>query len=289
MADVDVVLTFGASLNTHTTDGYELLADRVVIQSDVWPQAHGSYGPVDQAIVADAKALAVALLERLRESELEAPRAAYMDRVVEAPYRESKDLYTSTTGDGFIDMRDASSWFSSVLPEGATQVCDVGRFVYSVWPHITVDPERWIYPGATGSIGLGTATAVGAAAANPDPEAPTGLYVGDGGLMQGLVELNTAVRHDLPLIVLVLNDNCYGAEFPKLGFYGSSGERAFFEWPSFAEVARSLGAHGVRATNMEELEEAAEAIREKKFPLLIEVIADPVKVAIRPGLAPTGD
>ncbi|HEY4558641.1 MAG TPA: thiamine pyrophosphate-binding protein [Enteractinococcus sp.] len=285
MADVDVVMTFGASLNSFTTDKFELLKDRVLIQSDISPAALSNHGPANQAIVADAKTLAQTMLDRLEEADMGAERAAYMDTIAAAPDREAKDLYESTTGDGFIDMRDATSWFSNILPEGAMQVCDVGRFVYSTWPHITIDPERWAYIGAFGSIGLGTAAAVGAAAARPDT--PTGLYVGDGGLMQGLVELNTAVRHKLPLVVLVLNDQCYGAEYLKLDYFGSKVDWATFEWPSFADVARSLGAHAVRATSMEELEPAAEAIKNQQFPLLIEVVADPHKVANRPGIVPT--
>ena len=287
MADVDVVLTFGASLNSHTTDRFELMEGRVLIQSDADPAALSRYGPADQVIVADAQVLAQALLDRLVESEIEVKHAAYMDAVAAAPHREAKDLYTSTTGDGFIDMRDATSWFSGVLPQGAAQVCDVGRFLYSTWPHITVDAERWVYAGTFGSIGLATATAVGVAAARPD--VPTGLYVGDGGLMQGIVELSTAVRNKLPLVVLVLNDSCYGAEYLKLDHFGSSVENAFIDWPSFADVARSMGAEAVRATSMEELEAAEELIAEGRFPLLIEVIADPHKVANRPGLVPKAD
>src|SRR5699024_3710683 len=125
-----------------------------------------------------------------------------------------KGLDISYTVGGFLDIRDATLWLSDNLPEGAQQVCDVGRFAYSTWPHITVDPKRWFYAGAFGSIGLGTATAIGAAVARP--EVPTALYVGDGGTMQALGELHTAVRNELPLIVMVLNDHCYGAEYLKL-------------------------------------------------------------------------
>ncbi|GAA4284362.1 thiamine pyrophosphate-binding protein [Brevibacterium daeguense] len=287
MADVDIVMSFGASLNHHTTDSFALLRDRILIQTDVDPRAISGYGPAHHAVLADARAMAQALLDRLRESELETRRAIYMDVVAAAPHRESKDLYESTTGDGFIDMRDATRWLNSVLPEGSVQVSDVGRFVYSTWPHITVDPARWIYAGAFGSIGLGTATAVGAAAARDD--VPTALYVGDGGAMQGIVELGTAVRAGLPLVMMVLNDQCYGAEYLKLKWFGSSPEQSFIDWSSFAEVAKSLGAHAVRATCMAELEPAAEAIRAGRFPLLIEVVADPGKVANRPGIVPMDD
>jgi thiamine pyrophosphate-dependent acetolactate synthase large subunit-like protein len=269
----DVILSFGASLNNYTTDRFELMADRLVIQSDTDPAAISAYGPADIGIVSDAKALADSLLARLRDAELETKRAAYMDAIAAAPLREAKDRYTSTTGGGTIDMRDATRWLSDALPPGANQVCDLGRFINSTWPHITVDPQRWHIAGAYGAIGLGLPVAAGVAAA--DRDVPTALYVGDGGAMQGLIELSTAVRHELPLVVMVLNDNCYGAEYLKLEQFGSSAQTSFFEWASFASVAESMGAYGVRATSMEELEPAEQAIREGRLPLLIEVIADP--------------
>lgn len=284
MADVDVVMSFGASLNSFTTDKSALLKDRVLIQTDIDPAALGHHGPADQLIVADAKTLAQDMLDRLEEADMGVPRAAYMDSLAAAPGREARSHYESTTGDGFVDMRDATSWFSDTLPTDAMQVCDVGRFLFSTWPHITVNPERWAYVGAFGAIGLGTATAIGAAAARPN--APTGLYVGDGGLMQGLIELSTAVRHKLPLVILVLNDQCYGAEYLKLDSFGSKVDWSTFEWPSFADVARSMGAHAVRATSMEDLEPAKQAIEAQHFPLVIEIVADPQKVANRPGMVP---
>lgn len=286
MTDVDVVISFGASLNQFTTDNFDLLRDRIVIQIDLNPAALSRFGPATHTVGSDARQMAKALMIRLREADVEVKYAAYMDTVANSS--DCKDQYDSTTGNGYIDMRDASRWLNSVLPPGAQQVCDLGRFMYSTWPHITVDPERWIYMGSFGSIGLGTAAAVGAATARQ--EVPTALYVGDGGAMQGLVELNTAVRNKLPLIVMVLNDQCYGAEYLKLQISGSSPEPARVSWPSFAEVARGMGAKAVRATSLDDLEGAAEAVRTGQFPLLIEVRVDPANATNRPGLtAATAD
>src|SRR5699024_779111 len=102
------------------------------------------------------------------------------------------------------------------------------------------------------------AAAIGASIA--DPNNVTALYVGDGGIMQSLAELSTAVRHRLPLVVMVLNDQCYGAEYLKLQQFEVSSDHAMMEWPSFADVAKSLGAHGIRATDTGDLDLAASMI-----------------------------
>lgn len=69
-------------------------------------------------------------------------------------------------------------------------VTDIGRFCWEVWPTLNVTPD-----------------------------VPTVCVVGDGGDMMGLLELSTAVRRRLPAVVII-NDNCYGAEHRKLTAVG---------------------------------------------------------------------
>lgn len=284
MEKVDVVISFGASLNGFTTNEFSMLDGRTLIQTDINPIALSGFGPATHAILSDSKSMATALLAYVESAEIKDTSADYMTEIAQARHREAKDLYTSTTGDGFVDMRDATRWLSDVLPEGSQQVCDVGRFGYSTWPHITVDPARWFYIGGFGSIGLGLASAIGISTARK--KSPTALYVGDGGMMQGFAELSTAVRHKLPLIVMVLNDECYGAEYLKLQQFDVASDHSMMEWPSFAEVAKSVGAHALRATSMEDLDCAGKMISEEQFPLVIEVMADPNKVPNSPGIKP---
>lgn len=282
LEDVDLVISFGAALNGFTTDEFELLEGRTLIQTDIKPEALSGFGPATQVILADAKSVAAAITDHIEAANLDVARADYLTEIENAPDRDSKDLYVSTTGGGFIDMREATQWLSNILPDHGRQVCDVGRFGFSTWPHITVAPARWHYIGGFGSIGLGLAAAIGASIA--DPNNVTALYVGDGGIMQSLAELSTAVRHRLPLVVMVLNDQCYGAEYLKLQQFEVSSDHAMMEWPSFADVAKSLGAHGIRATDTGDLDLAASMISAEQFPLLIEVMADPHQVANSPGV-----
>lgn len=280
MSSADLVIAFGASLNNFTTDNYSLLSSKNVIHVESNPAAFSVYGSATQVVLADAKAMADAMVGRIHEADIAPKRAGHMERVAAMLKNDPDADYTSTTGGGYIDMRDATSWLGSVLPAGSQQVSDVGRFSHSTWRHITVDPARWMYAGAFGSIGLGVAISIGASVASRDR--PTVLYVGDGGAMQGFIELSTAVREKVPLVVMVLNDQCYGAEYKKLELFGSSSSQSFNDWPSFADMAGALGAHSVRATTMDELKEAASAIEQEQFPLVIEVIADPNKVYNRP-------
>ena len=118
------------------------------------------------------------------------------------------------------------------------------------------------------------AQAIGAAAAEPDR--PVVLTIGDGGFMLGgLTEFNTAVRHRMDLIVVLCNDNCYGAEYALLRDKQMDPAISLFDWPDFAPIADALGGRGVTVRTVADLENVREAIARLDRPLLIEIKLDP--------------
>jgi thiamine pyrophosphate-dependent acetolactate synthase large subunit-like protein len=80
-----------------------------------------------------------------------------------------------------------------MVPERRNLVTDGGRFVMTPWRYVHVDdPLGFVHSVNFGSIGLGLGTAIGVAAARPDRV--TVVVLGDGGFMQGMTELRTAVN-----------------------------------------------------------------------------------------------
>jgi thiamine pyrophosphate-dependent acetolactate synthase large subunit-like protein len=216
-----------------------------------------------------------ALCERLAEAERPEPSGRRVAQLSSAVRALEDKGYHSISGGGTVDMRDAMVRLAQLLPRDAQIVTDIGRFSYAAWKYLRVDPARFMVPGAFGSIGLGIATAVGAAAARPS--VPTVCVAGDGGTMLGLTELSTAVRHSLPLVLVVLDDHCYGAEYLKLESLGLSPSHSEILWPSFAETARALGAHAVTVRDLGEFTQVAELLNAGSFPLVVEVVADPAR------------
>ncbi len=94
-------------------------------------------------------------------------------------------------------------------------------------------------------------------------------------MMGGINEFNTAVRLGLDLIVIVANDSAYGAEHIQFLDRKMDPSLTEFHWPSFAEVATSLGGQGIEVHTNEELETALTAIEVRKGPILIELCLDP--------------
>lgn len=282
MGDADVVIAFGASLNNWQTDHYHLMEGKKVIQVDSCAEALGKYGPVDVAIQADVAAAVDALAGTLLEADPDAdsrPAPKYVAALKDRPQREALDDYRSTSREDHIDVRDAAMRISTAINHDGqkqiNQVSDIGMYFPSVVQHMVVDPGKWDFGGYFGAIGLAIPLGVGAAYA--DSSRPTVVWVGDGAAMHSLMEVSTAVRDGLPLVVVVLNDSCYGAEFYKLENFGSKGETSFVQWPSFAAMARGMGAAGHTVSSLVELDSVLGELGEITSPTVIEVVTDPLE------------
>ncbi|MEZ5085778.1 MAG: thiamine pyrophosphate-dependent enzyme [Tessaracoccus sp.] len=119
------------------------------------------------------------------------------------------------------------------------------------------DVAGFCFTQAFQSIGLGLATAIGAAVAQPD-RVPV-LGTGDGGFHMAIADLETAVRLCLPLVVLVYNDASYSAE---VHHFGESDETVAFPDTDLAAIARGFGADGITVRGVDDLPAMAAAVTE---------------------------
>jgi thiamine pyrophosphate-dependent acetolactate synthase large subunit-like protein len=102
------------------------------------------------------------------------------------------------------------------------------------------------------------------------------LVAGDGGFMLGgLVEFVSAVRERLDLIVIVCNDNGYGAEYIQFRRKQMDPAMSLLHWPDFAPVAIALGGEGMTVRSEADLEAAVGAVKKRSRPLLIDLKLDP--------------
>ena len=166
---------------------------------------------------------------------------------------------------------------------GATFVADGGDFVatasYILRPR---GPLAWLDPGAFGTLGVGAGFALGAAVARP--EAEVWLLWGDGASGYGLSELDTFVRHGIPVIAVVGNDAAWTQiareQVTMLGDdVGTALRRT-----AYHEVARGFGAEGLEIRTDGEVEAVlarARALHAAGRPVLVNVWLE--KTAFREG------
>ena len=151
--------------------------------------------------------------------------------------------YADETGGGRIDPRTLSIALDDLLPAERTLVIDSGNFMGYPSMFLGVpDTAGFVFTQAYQSIGLGLASALGAAIARPDRLTVAAL--GDGGFLMSAAELTTAVRLGLPLVLIIYNDAAYGAEVHHFGPDGHPLDIVRFPDEDLAAIGRGFGCAG---------------------------------------------
>ncbi|MBE1283911.1 MAG: thiamine pyrophosphate-binding protein [Rhodobacteraceae bacterium] len=273
MAKADCVVAFGASLHHFTTDKGALMKGKRVVQiNNTATEVSKNYHP-DAALIADAGLTADNIVWWLDEAEIPGTGfTAELDMEVLTAHPKGDPAKAAP---GCVNFEYALDRLEEALPKDRFLTTDGGRFMTEVWCRMSApNAESFIATANFGSIGLGLQVAIGAGFAVKGR--PVVCFTGDGGFMMGGInEFNTAVRTNQDLIVIVANDSAYGAEHIQFLDRKMDPALSTFDWPSFAEVATSLGGRGVQVNSAEDLEAAIEAIETRDRPLLIELSLDP--------------
>ena len=275
IAGADCLVVFGASLNAYTAAHGDLVRDKALVHVDVRPTAIGRYFPVTVGIVGDARATAAAMRRMLEAADM-LPSGYRTPALLERLRAlDPRDEVKGAPREGTIDMRTAMIELDVLLPRDRTVVTDTGRFMRAPWKYLHVGGRgRFHHTVNFGSIGLGLPTAIGAAIARR--AGITVAVAGDGGAAVAYLELAVAVREKTPLVLVVLDDGCYGAEYTKLSAAGLNPEYSLLPgWPDLAAVARVLGCATVTVSKVEDLAKVAAHVDEGALPLVVVVRADP--------------
>jgi len=264
----DLVVGWGCALNMWTMRHGKLIGpDATVVQVDVDPGALGAHRRVDLGIVGDvdvtarlvAEALPVgAAFEPAGGSAAGAgPAVGYRSVMVReriAAEGRWRDVPYSDESDGSrIDPRTLTIGLDDRLPPERVVAVDSGNFMGYPSMFLSVpDDDGFCFTQAYQSVGLGLATAIGAALARPD-RLPVAAC-GDGGFLMSIAELDTAVRLGLPLVVVVYNDAAYGAEVHHFGPDGFPLSTVTFPDTDIAAIGRGFGCAGVTVRKVADLE-----------------------------------
>ncbi|MEV4055228.1 thiamine pyrophosphate-binding protein [Amycolatopsis sp. NPDC049688] len=244
----DLVVGWGCALNMWTTRHGKLLSPHAKLaQVDVEQAALGAHRPIDLGVVGDVGCTASEVLS-LVGGKLGYRTDDVAARVATGRWNDVE--HDERPGDGRIDPRTLSQLLDDLLPADRIVSIDSGNFMGYPSAYLSVPDERgFCFTQAFQSIGLGLATAIGAALARPD-RLPV-LGTGDGGFHMALSELDTAVRLRLPLVVIVYNDAAYGAEVHHFGAADMTTVR--FPDTDLAALARGFGCTGVTVRSRSDL------------------------------------
>jgi acetolactate synthase I/II/III large subunit len=282
IAGADVIVGWGCSLNMWTTRHGKLIGTgATLIQVDDDADALGAHRPVHLGVLGDvaetARAVADALHEgqernrgeepgTVRDKENDGGSADTAGMPGTAGYRSAelreriareirwRDVPFADEGEGQrIDPRTLSIALDDLLPAERTVAVDSGNFMGYPSMYLSVPDEAgFCFTQAFQSIGLGLASAIGAAVARPDRLAVAAL--GDGGALMGVSELETVVRLGIAMVVVVYDDEAYGAEVHHFGPDGDPLETVRFPPTDIAAIGRGFGFEGVTVRTVADLE-----------------------------------
>jgi acetolactate synthase I/II/III large subunit len=265
----DCIVAFGASLNQRTTSyGRSLPPDVPLVHVDLAPAQIGRLFHADVALVADARRAAEQLaLAVPTRSDADKPLHTPENRRLLAEHDLANEFQSAATP-RTMDPRSMAIELDKLLPADRNAVYDAGNFL-QVIPYISgLGPDRIKNTVDFASIGMGFGTALGFARGTP--ERTTVLFIGDGGFLMTMGELETAAREDIPLVIVVINDAAYGAELHFLQMRDMPVAKSVFADVDFAPVAQAFGfqAHTVRT--LEELRALAPLLRRPDGPILLD-------------------
>jgi acetolactate synthase I/II/III large subunit len=255
----DAILVLGSRLNEPTTYAYRIpAAGTRWAHVDLAPQPRGSGpGGPEISVVADARAFLRLAVQRLQSAVLDAglvdARSAANEEDRDAWEQGSRVDGHPWEGPGIHPGRTVAT-LRRVLPDEAIVTFDAGNF--GGW---AARGFRFRKPGTflgptSGAMGYALPAAIAAALVHR--ERPVIALAGDGGLAMVMAELETAVREQIRLVVLVFDNERYGTIWMHQDAR-SAGHTASDLGPiDFAAVARACGARGVRVESDEAFEPA---------------------------------
>jgi thiamine pyrophosphate-dependent acetolactate synthase large subunit-like protein len=271
ISHADVLLVLGASFSNHTG----ISEKKTTIQVDVDRMTLGKFHPVDLPVWGDVGVFLERIDERLEDREHPETRQSIADRW--RLWRAEKERRAA--------LKDERDWMhparvfevlGRLAPEDAVITVDVGNNTYAFGHYFESKGEQDVLmSGYLGSIGFALPAAMGAFAATRGRR-PIISISGDGGLGQYLAEFTTAVKYQMPITHIVLNND----ELAKISREQVSALRPVWQTdlvnPDFAAFAELCGGIGFRVDDPDDLESVlTDALRVVGGPSLVEIRTSP--------------
>jgi acetolactate synthase I/II/III large subunit len=274
----DLIVGWGCSLNMWTMRHGALIGpDTTVAQVDLDVEAIGAHRPVDVGVVGDVDLTALAVAAQLKPERMgDGYRSEALRERIARQHRWRDLPFDDESGGGRIDPRTLSIALDDLLPADRVVAIDSGNFMGYPSMYLSVpDDDGFCFTQAFQSIGLGLATAIGAALARPDRLPVAAL--GDGGALMSIAELETVVRLGLPMVVVIYDDEAYGAEVHHFGPDGHPLDTVRFPPTDIASIGRGFGCEGLTARSRADLEPVADWVkgpRDKPLVIDAKVVSD---------------
>jgi len=262
--ECDLLIAVGARFDDRVTGKLETFAPKAkTIHIDIDPSSISKNVQVDIPVVGDAKVILGALAKEVEYQE----RKAWFKKIAEwkkkFPFRY--DQNSSTIKPQYvIEEVCRQTRNEAIVTTGVGQ-----NQMWAAQFYRFIKPRQFISSGGLGTMGFGLPAAIGAQVARPDA---TVIDIdGDHSFNMTMTELSTAIEHNLPIKVCILNNGYMGMvrQWQEL-FYGRRYSKSYLKNPNYEDVAKALGAVGMTVAKKQDVPKTIKKMLKEKRPCVVD-------------------
>lgn len=262
MMETDLLIMVGTSFPYR-----DFLPDNVkAIQLDIDPNRIGNHYPIDIGLAGDAKQTLHWLTEHVREKEDDQYLIKYQEQMEQWRINVQKQKKETSNP---LHGPQVMYALEKVMASDAIVSCDVGNVTVWVARFLPFVHQKMIISGWLATMGSGLPGAIAAQKAYPERQVIT--VCGDGGFAMVMQDFVTAVKYDLPIKVIILNNSKIGMiqfEQEAMGHLHYATELGEM---NFAKFAESCGGEGYRVNRYEDLQDTMNKAFLSDKPVIVDV------------------
>ncbi len=275
MHDCDLMIAVGARFDDRVTGRLDAFSPGSrKIQIDIDPSSVNKIVKIDFPIIGDAGVILEALLTqwRMRESDAAAAPSRLSEWAAQIEQWRGKDSFAFENSDKVIKPQFAiERLYQLTRGKDVYVTTEVGQHQMWAAQHFHFDdPNRLMTSGGLGTMGYGLPAALGVQIAHPD--ALVIDIAGDASVQMMMQEMSTAVQHDLPVKIFILNNEYLGMvrQWQELLHDGRYSHTYSESLPDFVKLAEAYGGAGLRVEKPDDLDDAIKQMMAIDKPVLFD-------------------
>ncbi|OWP60429.1 acetolactate synthase large subunit [Bacillus velezensis] len=264
----DLLISIGARFDDRVTGNLQHFAKSAkVAHIDIDPAEIGKIIETQIPVVGDSK---IVLQELLKQNGKQGQTEEWKQQLSE--WKEEYPLWYTDNREEGLKPQKLIEYIHQFTNGEAIVATDVGQhqmWAAQFYPFRKAD--KWVTSGGLGTMGFGLPAAIGAQLA--DRNATVVAILGDGGFQMTLQELDVIRQLNLPVKVVILNNECLGMvrQWQEIFYEERYSESKFSAQPDFVKLSEAYGIKGIRISSEEEAEEELKKALSSKEPAVIDV------------------